>query len=78
MELHRTTAVLIDLRETMQLHKSSAKRFLEFLERTSPNLSSSLDLIQRSQDIILRLEYYDLTSITLVDQQRNLLNLVIL
>jgi hypothetical protein len=75
-QLHKDTATTIDLRESMRLHVFSAKHFLAAIKQTSSGLASRSTLISRIQNVLLRLEYYELTSSTLLEQQQNLLGLV--
>jgi len=78
--LHQDTAVTIDLKGSMRLHKFSHAHFLgairNKLSDQSPDQSQRSSLIDRLQDMLLRLDYYDMTSQTLLNQQQNLLNLV--
>jgi hypothetical protein len=60
----------------MRLQSFSIKHFLECIKSTTLDLASRSDLIGRMQNTLLRLEYYELTSATLLDQQENLLSLV--
>ncbi|PMD31721.1 hypothetical protein L207DRAFT_519074 [Hyaloscypha variabilis F] len=73
--LHRDTATTIDLRESMRLHSFSMKHFLESIKEQSSDLAMRDDLIIRCKNTLVRLEYYDLTSATLLAQQENLLGL---
>lgn len=75
-QLHKDTASTIDLRESMRLHAFSVKRFLEFINKTDPKLTSRSELVSRLKGVLLALEYHDLTSQTLLNQQQNLLSLV--
>jgi hypothetical protein len=75
-QLHKDTASTIDLRESMRLHTFSVKRFLEFIDKTDPKLTSRSELMSRLRGVLLGLDYHDLTSNTLLEQQQNLLSLV--
>jgi hypothetical protein len=77
-KLHKDIATAIDLRECMRVHCFSTKHFLSSFQGLLLPLPPSLergDLIQRLNNRLSMLEYYDLASTTLLEQQENLLNL---
>jgi hypothetical protein len=73
--LHRDTGTTLALRESIRLHTSSLKRFCLGIERLE-NTSHSASLRERLDDVSQLLEYYELTSSTILEQQQNLLSLV--
>lgn len=63
----------------MRLHRFSVDSFIKSLnnhDKTSPDLPLRSALIGQLENILMQLDYYELTSLTLLDQQRNLLSLV--
>lgn len=74
-DLYRDTATTIDLRESMRLHSFSMKHFLQLIKEHSSDVTVPKDFTNRVRNALLRLEYDDLTSATLLAQQENLLNL---
>lgn len=74
-ELHRDTSTTLALQECIRMHRASLKSFRLGLGRMPP--SESLQTIQRRlEDIAEQLEFYQSTCLTILEQQRNLLNMV--
>ncbi|KAK4150239.1 hypothetical protein C8A00DRAFT_37158 [Chaetomidium leptoderma] len=80
--LHRDTAATIDLRGSMRLQKFSIKYLHDAIARLAPrpdtaSASSRSALVDRLQNMLVRLDYYELASQTLLSQQQNLLSLAL-
>lgn len=73
--LHRDTGTTLALRESIRLHTASLKRFSLGIERLG-NATHLAPLRERLDDVSQLLEYYELTSSTILEQQQNLLSLV--
>jgi hypothetical protein len=73
--LHRDTGTTLALRESIRLHAASLKRFSLGVDKLS-DTSRSASLHERLDDVSQLLDYYELTSSTILEQQQNLLSLV--
>lgn len=60
----------------MRLQSFSVTHFLRSMQEVNANLATESQLVGRLKNVLLKLEYYDLTSATLLNQQENLLSLV--
>ncbi|KAL7790670.1 hypothetical protein V8C43DRAFT_306447 [Trichoderma afarasin] len=73
-ELHRDASTTLALQECIRMHRASLKSFCLGLGRMP--LSESLKIIQRRlEDVAELLEFYQSTCVTVLEQQRNLLNM---
>lgn len=74
-ELHRDASTTLYLQESIRLHQESLRQFKRGLEMMKANESIGC-LLLRLDDVTYQLEYYAGTTATILEQQRNLLNLV--
>lgn len=75
--IHKDTATTLALRESVRLHAASLKRFSECVIKL-PITKELKSLQDRLYDVSQLLEYYETTSLTILEQQQNLLSLVII
>ncbi|XXG99903.1 nucleoside diphosphate kinase Ndk1 [Hypoxylon texense] len=73
-ELHRDTATTLALQEGLRLHQASIKRFQRGLRNAQESKEVSALQI-RMEYVSELLEFYETTCLTILEQQRNLLNL---
>ncbi|KAI1099592.1 hypothetical protein F4804DRAFT_76899 [Jackrogersella minutella] len=73
-ELHRDASTTLALQEGLRLHQASIKRFQRGLQ-SAPDSKELLALRVRMEYVSELLEFYETTCLTILEQQRNLLNL---
>lgn len=74
-ELHRDASTTLALQEGLRLHQASVKRFQRSLQ-SAPDSTEVAALRVRMEYVSESLEFYETTCLTILEQQRNLLNLV--